>query len=154
MRTIIMPISQRLKEIRTYYLYTQEYMGSVLGLTQSTYAGWECNKKIIPLKHLNQLTNFYGLSIDYLLGLTDEKRKVEKVVVDKEVVRKNFTLIRKEKGLSTIELAKILNVGETTIRDYENGKYLISTHACYDLARNFNVSVDWLLGKSKEKYID
>lgn len=151
MRPIIMPIAQRLKEIRTYHLYTQRYIGDILGVSQSTYAGWECNKRIIPLRHLNKLSNFYELSLDYLLGLTDESKKCKDMDLDINISSINFTKIRKENNLSTREFAKILNIGQTTVMSYENKVYPLSTHACYDLARNFNISVDWLLGKSDKK---
>ncbi len=48
-------------------------------------------------------------------------------------------------------MQKLLKKRETTVRDYENQKYFLSTHVCYDLARNFNISVDWLLGMSNKK---
>lgn len=152
MRPIIMPIAERLKYVRTYNLYTQKYIGEVLGVSQSTYAGWENNKRIIPLKHLNALSNFYNLSIDYLLGLTDNSKKfVRKVDLDMDIISKNFITIRNDNKLTTRELAEILNVGYSTISSYENKDYMISTHACYDLARNFNISVDWLLDKTDNK---
>lgn len=151
MRSIIMPIAARLKEVRTYNLYTQKYIADILGVSQSTYAGWENYKRIIPLKHLNKLSNYYDLSLDYLLGLTDENKKIKKLDLNIDIASKNFTTIRKDNNLTTRELADILKVGYSTISSYENKDYFLSTHACYDLARAFNVSVDWLLGKSKDK---
>ena len=73
MRSIIMPISERLKEVRTYDLYSQSDISNILNVDRSTYACYESNKRIIPLKHLNTLSNFYNLSIDYLLGLSNKK---------------------------------------------------------------------------------
>ncbi len=150
---IIMPISNRLKYVRTYDLYTQEYIASFLGVKQPTYAGWENNRSIIPLKHLNSLSNFYNLNVDYLLGLTDEKRDIIKKEIDIRISSKRFKQIREELNLSQSQLAKILNVAKSTITGYENGDFMISTHAIYDLAKNFNISVDWILDKSKIKEI-
>ena len=154
MRLIIMPISKILKEVRTYDLYSQQYIADMLNIQRGTYACYESNKRIIPLKHLNTLANFYNLSIDYLLGLTDNKKAFKKVELDIEKSSKNLKLVRNELGLTTRDLSKSLNVENSTISDYENGVYFISTHACYDLARKYNISVDWLLGKSDIKYID
>lgn len=88
------------------------------------------------------------------MGLTDNKKAFKKVELDIEKSSKNLKLVRNELGLTTRYLSKSLNVENSTISDYENGVYCISTHACYDLARKYNISVDWLLGKSDIKYID
>ena len=154
MRSIIMPISERLKEVRTYDLYSQSDISNILNVDRTTYACYESNKRIIPLKHLNTLSNFYNLSIDYLLGLSNKKTSFNKSALDINIASKNFILVRKELGLSIREMAKELNVGSSTIHSYETKNYFISTHACYDLARKYNISVDWLLGKSDIKYID
>jgi len=151
MRKIAIPISQNIKEIRTYNDYTQRFLASVLNINRSTYADWELNRKIIPLKHLNKLANFYELNIDYILGLTNEIRPIKKTDLKIEIISSNFLKVRRENNLSTRELAKLLNIGNSTITDYENKKYFISTSVCYDLARRFNISIDWLLGKSSIK---
>lgn len=153
MRQIVMPIPERLKEARTYELYTQQYIADILNVKRGTYACYESNKRIIPLKHLNILSNFYNLNIDYLLGLTNNKQVFKKLNLDIEKTSANLKLIRTELGLTTRDMAKALNVENSTISDYENKVYFISTHACYDLARRYNISVDWLLGKREEKYI-
>lgn len=148
-----MPIAERLKYVRTYNLQTQEDIAKKLNITQETYWSWENNKRIIPLKHLNTLSNIYSLSIDYLLGLTDEMKPIKNKELDINITSNNFKTIRLENNLTTRELAKILNIGSSTVNSYEKKEYFISTHACYDLARNFNISVDWLLGKSLTKNI-
>ena len=154
MRSIIIPISERLKGARTYDLYSQSDISSILNVDRSTYACYESNKRIIPLSHLNTLSNFYNLSIDYLLGLSNKKTSFNKIDLDINTASKNFILVRKELGLSIREMSKELNVGSSTIHSYETKNYFISTHACYDLVRKYNISVDWLLGKSDIKYID
>ncbi len=151
MRKVSISIGERLKEVRTYDLYTQKYIASILKIKQPTYASYESNKRIIPLKHLNTLSQFYDLSIDYLLGLNNKTLKKCSHDLDINVSSKNFFKVRKENNLSQEKMAKILNISETTVRDYENQKYFLSTHVCYDLARNFNISVDWLLGMSNKK---
>ena len=55
---------------------------------------------------------------------------------------------------SQSDISSILNVDRSTYACYETKNYFISTHACYDLVRKYNISVDWLLGKSDIKYID
>lgn len=57
-------------------------------------------------------------------------------------------LMREEKGLYQKDLAKILNVSVPAIAQYENGKRDMSTDSLIKLAEYFEVSTDYLLGKS------
>ncbi|MCG0278449.1 MAG: helix-turn-helix domain-containing protein [Thermanaeromonas sp.] len=54
--------------------------------------------------------------------------------------------LRKEKGLSQAELAKLLNVGQSTIAMYEKDKRRPDAETLTRLAEFFQVSVDYLLG--------
>ena len=64
---------KRLFDLREYKDLSQIKLADYLGITQQTYSLWEKGTKIIPLKHLNSLSNFYEISMDYIVGLTDEK---------------------------------------------------------------------------------
>ncbi|MFA4884497.1 MAG: helix-turn-helix transcriptional regulator [Desulfotomaculaceae bacterium] len=57
-----------------------------------------------------------------------------------------LTELRKEKGLSQIELAQRLNMGQSTIAMYERDKRCPDNKTLERLAGFFNVSVDYLLG--------
>lgn len=50
--------------------------------------------------------------------------------------------IRKEKGLSQMELANILEVSRQTISSLENGRYNPSILLAYKIARYFNRNVE------------
>ncbi len=153
MKQIIMPIAERLKEIRTYHDLSQKYIGNLLNITQSTYVSYETNRRIIPLKHLLVLADYYGISVDYLLGLTNSVKQYKSVDIDAKKVGDRLKIFRNENKLTIRELAKIINVDNSLITKYELGKTLISTHACYDIARKFNISVDWLLGRTNNESI-
>lgn len=56
--------------------------------------------------------------------------------------------LREEKGIFQKDLAKILGVTTPVINYYENEKRAISTKTALLLADYFNVSLDYLLGKS------
>ena len=49
------------------------------------------------------------------------------------------------------ELAKFLNVDQSTISKYENGKEIISTGFLYAICNKYHVSADYLLGKISDK---
>ena len=53
--------------------YTQEYVALYLGTSQTMYARYERGANELPLRHLISLCKLYGVSSDYLLGLTTKK---------------------------------------------------------------------------------
>ena len=58
--------------------------------------------------------------------------------------------LRLEAGLTQKDLAKAIEVGRTTISEYESGKIVPKQEGLLKLANHFNVSVDYLTGVSNE----
>lgn len=57
-------------------------------------------------------------------------------------------LLREEKGIFQKDLANLLGVSIPSINYYENEKRAMDTETASILAQYFNVSIDYLLGKS------
>lgn len=141
--------NDRLFELREYNNLTQKNVGTVLEVRQQTYAEWEKGKKIIPLKHLITLAKYYKVSLDYLTGLSDKKDIFfNYVTLDKEEIGQKIIYIRNLNNLKQRELAKVLNTSPSTICAYEKGNTLILTAFLYQIAKEFNVSMDWFVGAS------
>ena len=64
----------RLKDIREDMDITQKHIADRLHVKQNTYSQYENGHRQIPIDLLIELARFYGTSVDYLLGLTDEKK--------------------------------------------------------------------------------
>ena len=64
---------ERIKEMREKRNLTQVQMARILCVAQTTYSHYELGKINIPIPVLIALAKFHFTSIDYLLGLTDEK---------------------------------------------------------------------------------
>ena len=64
---------------------------------------------------------------------------------------KNLKKIRKLKGITQKELAGILNISRSCISNYEAEKRQPDNDTIIRIADYFNVSVDYLLGRSKIK---
>ena len=62
----------RIRDLREDKDMTQKQIGEIINMSQTGYNQYETGKNDIPTKVLIQLSQFYGTSIDYLLGLTDE----------------------------------------------------------------------------------
>lgn len=141
--------NDRLFELREYNNLTQKNVGAILGVRQQTYAEWEKGKKIIPLKHLIALAKYYKVSLDYLTGLSNQKDIFFNYVkLNKEEIGQKIIYIRNINNLKQRELAKVLNTSPSTLCAYEKGNTLILTAFLYQIAKEFNISMDWFVGAS------
>ena len=61
-----------LRDLREDADKTQTQIAQVLGTSQTMYARYERGANELPIRHLLTLCKYYGVSADYLLGLTDE----------------------------------------------------------------------------------
>lgn len=146
--------SERLRDVRTYYGYSQREIAENLGVERSVYAEWEIYRSVIPIRRLIKLADFYKINIDYTLGLTDMQLNVNPIIVDINIVGSNLLAFRKEMNFTTKKLADVLHISDSSITRYEKSQILVSTSFCYNLARKYNISVDYILGRSNTKYIN
>ena len=64
---------QIIRNLREDSDYTQEYVASYLGTSQTMYARYERGANEIPVRHIIKLCKLYGVSADYILGLSKKK---------------------------------------------------------------------------------
>lgn len=60
---------KRIRDLREDSDYTQEYVASVIGTSQTMYARYEREANELPLRHLITLSKLYRTTTDYILGL-------------------------------------------------------------------------------------
>lgn|SRR5574344_531426 len=137
--------------LREYNDLYQKDVAKIVGVKQQTYSLWERGIKIIPLKHLNTLCNYYKVSMNYIMGLTNNKySNINTIkILDKTKIGNNIKHIRKQHCLTIRDLSKLLNTTPSTISYYENGKTLIITAFAYQIAKKYNISMDWLCGREQ-----
>lgn len=70
-------LSYRLKSLRISNNRTQKELAIDLGLTRGTYTHYELGKRQPDYETLSKIAEYYDVSIDYLLGRTDEKASFE-----------------------------------------------------------------------------
>lgn len=71
MRTEILKYG-RIRDIRTDRGLTQKDVARILHVSQNTYSQYEIGITRYPLDAVVTLAEYYGVSVDYLVGLTDE----------------------------------------------------------------------------------
>ena len=54
---------------------TQKNLAKILGMSQTGYSKYETGENDLPTAILIKLASYYGTSIDYLLGQTDDPRR-------------------------------------------------------------------------------
>ena len=67
-----------MRNLREDYDKTQSDVATFLGTSQTMYARYERGANELPVRHLLRLAEYYGVSLDYLCGLTDQKKKYPK----------------------------------------------------------------------------
>ena len=143
---------ERLKELRSYEGYTQKDIAKLLNVKRATYAGWECGKDIIPLRQVYKIANAYQVNIDYILGLTNKEERIHiKDNIDIKKVSDSLKKFRKEHNITQKEIAKVLKTSQANIHKYETGKCLITTIYAIEFSKNYNYSLDVLLGRKRKK---
>lgn len=65
---------KRIRDLREDRDLTQAQVGAAINVPQRTYAYYESGQRMIPPNVLCALADFYGVSVDFLLGRTDERQ--------------------------------------------------------------------------------
>lgn len=68
-----MAFAERLKELRKQANLTQVELAKRLGIGQSSYADWERGRKKPTQENLVKISQVFSVSIDYLVGNSEEK---------------------------------------------------------------------------------
>lgn len=59
---------QRLRDLREDADKAQKEIAAILGIDQRTYSNYETGKREIPIHHLITLADYYGVSVDFIIG--------------------------------------------------------------------------------------
>lgn len=67
----------RIRDMREDHDLTQRQLADILGMPQQQYYRYEKGYREFPLDVLIRLSELYGVSVDYLLGLTSNPKRAE-----------------------------------------------------------------------------
>ena len=67
-------LGEKIKRLRNKL--TQEELAAILGVDRSTLASWEVNRREPDIATLRRIADFFGVSIDWLVGHAAGKRTV------------------------------------------------------------------------------
>ena len=69
---------ERIRGLREDRDLKQEDLAKLLNCTQACYSNYENGKRDIPVAVLHTLADYYGVSVDYLIGRTNVKEPYPK----------------------------------------------------------------------------
>ncbi len=65
----------RIRDLREDADLKQKDLAKYLHISQNTYSQYETGVHSPPLETIVKIANYYGVSVDYLLGLTDNPKR-------------------------------------------------------------------------------
>lgn len=111
-------IGHRLANLREKRGLSQAALAEKIGKSQSSIAMWETNKRRVPEDALILLADFYGVSIDYLMGRDVPKWASEKDVTDlEELLDSNVNMAYGGESLTEAEKQRVKDVLTTLFWD-------------------------------------
>lgn len=144
---------RRLKDYREDFDYTQKYVAQYLGITRDAYAKYEIGQNNISIQSLVKLSSLYQLSLDYLTERSTVQSLNKNMTFNIECLQERLILLRKENKLNQKFIANLIDVKNTQYSNYENGKTIIPLEKLIVLADYYNVSLDYLTGKTDDRNI-
>ena len=148
-------IDNNLKFCREEMEMTQEELGYIFGVSRKTISGWETSSNIIPCAKLIKFCNLYNYSLDFIMGLTrNNNRNNAKIETNKKLIGKRLKDLRDSFNLSQEKFARKCGLSQTTYSHYETGFNLITTTNAYSICKTYNVSMDWLVGRTNNSKIN
>ena len=143
----------RLSDLRTDKDLKHKDIANILNIKKNTYTQWEIGRNDIPILKLNELANFYKVSLDYLLGISDINTKTENSDINFDLLCTRLKSLRKEKNLTQSQLGKEVGFHQRTYSHYEDGSNKPTTFKLLYIAKYYDVSFDYLVGRSDNRVI-
>lgn len=97
--------AENLIELRTAANLTQQKLADILGLKDSTIVGYEKGRIKPSLDVIEKLADLFGVSIDFLLGRTQEK---ENQLDEMQVIMNIYNSLPEEKRKRMLRYMKVI----------------------------------------------
>ncbi len=138
----------RYKALREYNNLKQQDIADILRVPKPTYAHWEQLINGMPLNTCNTLANYYGVSVDYLLGISDDEQYPNSLdKIDYDIMCQRMREIRKKHKLLQREVGAKVGFPLNTYASYERGDSIPTTLKLFYIADFYHCSMDYLLGR-------
>ncbi|MDR9866431.1 helix-turn-helix transcriptional regulator [Lactococcus cremoris] len=135
--------AEQLKTLRKINGLTQKELAEKLKIKQNSYRDWENGKSEPNIEMLVRIADYFDVSLDYLMG-----GKMKNITEEFSLCLKKIRMKRK---LSQKQIAEELKISQQQYSKWEGGIITPNAETLVRLADYFDVSVDYLLGRKRER---
>ena len=143
-------LSNNIIKFRTRKGITQRQLSEKTNISIIALNRYEKGTIIPNLEAIIKIADVLNISIDELVGRNTETEKESNNYKIYCKLPERIKMLRIEKGLNQGELSKLLNVKPATMRIWEES-FVNATDRLIDIAKFYNVSFDYLFGRTYEK---
>ena len=150
---MIVMFDNNLRYAREELEMTQSELGYIFGVSDSAVRSWETAHDSIPLPKLIKFCDMYDFSLDFICPLIRNNITSGGFKTAQVKISKKLKELRKSLNLSQQKLSDDCKISQTTYSGYETGHYLINTTNLYYICKTYNVSMDWIVGRTNNQKI-
>lgn len=147
-------LGQKLRELREQRGWTQLYAAKIFGITNGALSNYERDERMPDAKMLKKFAEVYEVSLDYLLDNEPTEKSTDDIIGEpagmkiKSIIGERIKELREKQGLTQKELATFLGISDRAVGYYEKEERTPPPDMLQKIADFFDVSVDYLLGRT------
>lgn len=148
----------KFREIWDEYELKQAEIAEKMNVSRGAYANIEAETANIKLKDFLTYCNEMNFTMDYVSNLDKLNRMlfIKKIdSIDKNILSERLSILESENHKQAKDIAQELGIHKSTYSHYKNpnSPNMIQTLMLKQLAKDYDYSMDWLVGRSNQKYI-
>lgn len=115
-------MESRIKQLREKRGLIQEILAAELGITQQMLSKYERDVTLIKVDILKKIATYFNVTTDYLLGVSDVKRDLQRQMKMNEILDEYYDLIEIYKDLDSYDKEMIWSIMQTVKKVGEKRK--------------------------------
>lgn len=115
-------MESRIKQLREKRGLIQEILAAELGITQQMLSKYERDVTLIKVDILKKIVTYFNVTTDYLLGVSDVKRDLQRQMKMNETLDEYYDLIEIYKDLDSYDKEMIWSIMQTVKKVGEKRK--------------------------------
>lgn len=141
-------LGEKIAEQRKKLGLSQEELAEKLNISQKSISKYELGNRKPQYKVLVRMAEYFGVTTDYLLGVTDSTENEPESSVTRKFGNR-LRELRVSEGITQFQMAVILDTSKSNISKYEAGTVEPGMEKINEIARFFKVTTDYLFGMAK-----